>query len=94
MKKLINKTDRVISFVIGQDPGQPPLKYEVAPGEVCEVAEGYCKVVEGRSIIKMIAPGLEEYKGEDKKKAAKADLFDLDAEDSKKAKGRTSKRGE
>lgn len=52
-------------FHIDTDPGQPPTVYEVPPGGVVDIPDGYCKPYKGAGnrdmppIIKMIAPGMK-----------------------------------
>lgn len=60
--RMRNATDRVLRFEIAGAPAEEPTRYELQPGDVCDVADGYCVVANGgRSIISMIAPGLEQY---------------------------------
>lgn len=57
---LVNTSDKTYKFEIGHMPGQPPTKYDVAPGETCEVPAGYCQAAYGRrSMIERRAPGLK-----------------------------------
>jgi len=71
--KLKNFSDITYRFEIGLLPGQAPMKYEVAPGEVCEVPRGYYESsTKGRrSMIQRRAPGLRpaDSKAEVSKKA-------------------------
>lgn len=52
-------------FQIDRQPGQPPVVYDVPPGEVVDIDDGYCKPYKGAGnrdlppIIKMIAPQLK-----------------------------------
>ena len=53
-EKLVNATDKPVKFKIATTPGVEPMRFDVKPGETCEVPAGY---VESGHIFR-IAPGL------------------------------------
>jgi hypothetical protein len=59
--KLVNSTDRLVRFEIGQGPGLDAVEYKVKPGEVVELPDYLCEERPGGNILSMIAPGLSAY---------------------------------
>lgn len=60
-----NTSAQNAKFHIDREPGQPPTVYDVPPGEVVDIPDGYCKPYKGAGnrdmppIIKQLAPGLK-----------------------------------
>lgn len=82
MAQYENKSDKEVCFEICDAPGVAPKQYKVAPGESCEVPDGYCKPnAKGIAIINKLAPALVPAsekakpapKAKPKAKAAKSD---------------------
>lgn len=43
MKKYENTGKNTLKFSISRMTGVEPLRYEVAPGDVCDIPDGYCR---------------------------------------------------
>lgn len=52
--KMGNPTSSAVKFRISGEPGEPPVMYDVAPGDYCDIPTGY--VESGH--YKKFAPGL------------------------------------